>query len=122
MKLKNGPGVAQPSVFLVRRVYDVTPFLDEHPGGAEVILSSTGKDGTTDFENSGHSDEAKQLMGKYYIGEIDQSGVPLSLSYRAGKVSEANTPGSDPPQELMAKILKFLVPFMIFVMAFIAFK
>ncbi|KAL8233083.1 hypothetical protein R6Q57_002861 [Mikania cordata] len=104
------------------KVYDVTPFMDEHPGGAEVLLSSTGKDGTTDFENTGHSDEAKQQMGKYYIGEIDQLGVPLTHSNIARKTSEAITFGSNPTQELMAKILKFLVPFMILVMAFIAFK
>ncbi|KAL8233082.1 hypothetical protein R6Q57_002860 [Mikania cordata] len=109
-------------VIIHGKVYDVTPFMDEHPGGVEVVLSSTGKDGTIDFENAGHSDEAKQLMGKYYIGEIDQLDVPLTLSYRARKTSEANTPGSDPTKELMAKILKFLVPFMILVMAFIAFK
>ncbi|KAL8253198.1 hypothetical protein R6Q59_036891 [Mikania micrantha] len=109
-------------VIIHGKVYDVTPFMDEHPGGAEVLLSSTGKDGTADFENTGHSDEAKQHMDKYYIGEIDQLGVPLTRSNRARKTIEANTVGSDPTQELMTKILKFLVPFMILVMAFIAFK
>lgn len=25
------------------QVYDVTPFMDDHPGGDEVLLSATGK-------------------------------------------------------------------------------
>ena len=25
------------------QVYDVTPFMDEHPGGDEVLLAATGK-------------------------------------------------------------------------------
>lgn len=30
-------------VLIHGKVYDVTPFLDEHPGGFDIILSSTGK-------------------------------------------------------------------------------
>jgi hypothetical protein len=28
------------------KVYDVTPFMDDHPGGGEIMLSAAGKDGT----------------------------------------------------------------------------
>ncbi|EMS68958.1 Cytochrome b5 isoform 1 [Triticum urartu] len=41
------------------KVYDVTPFMEEHPGGDEVLLACTGKDATADFEDIGHSDAAK---------------------------------------------------------------
>ena len=30
-------------VLIRGKVYDVTPFLDEHPGGFDIILSSTGE-------------------------------------------------------------------------------
>ncbi|KAL8250682.1 hypothetical protein R6Q59_034375 [Mikania micrantha] len=42
------------------------------------------------------------MMGKYYIGEIDQSSIPLALSYRPPETSEAYTAytsGSEPTQD-----------------------
>lgn len=32
------------------KVYDVTPFVDEHPGGEEVLVDCGGQDATTAFE------------------------------------------------------------------------
>lgn len=58
-------------------MYDVTSFLEEHPGGDEVLLTASGKDATVDFEDVGHSDDAKELMNKYFIGEVDRSSVPV---------------------------------------------
>lgn len=82
------------------KVYDVTTFLEEHPGGFDIIITSTGalglapslvtlvtlsincgegltglfavsgKDATQDFEEIGHSNSAKQLLEKYYLGEF----------------------------------------------------
>lgn len=51
------------------KVYDATPFLDEHPGGAESILISAGMDATDEF-NSIHSAKAKGMLEKYLIGVL----------------------------------------------------
>ncbi|KAL0275972.1 UNVERIFIED_CONTAM: hypothetical protein PYX00_003664 [Menopon gallinae] len=51
-------------------VYDVTSFLNEHPGGEEVLLEQAGKDGTEAFEDIGHSSDARALMKKYLVGEL----------------------------------------------------
>jgi len=51
------------------KVYDATPFLNDHPGGAESILISTGMDATDEF-NSIHSSKAKTMLKDYYIGEL----------------------------------------------------
>lgn len=51
-------------------VYDVTSFLNEHPGGEEVLLEQAGSDGTEAFEDVGHSTDARELMVKYKIGEL----------------------------------------------------
>ncbi|KAJ0796397.1 putative cytochrome b5-like heme/steroid binding domain-containing protein [Helianthus annuus] len=96
--------------------------MEEHPGGSEVILAATGKDATEDFEDTGHSDEAKELMGKYYIGKIDETTIPKKRSYDLSTTektySSSTTSSSDPTRELIIKILKFLVPFMILGLAF----
>ncbi|XP_059470358.1 cytochrome b5 [Neocloeon triangulifer] len=51
-------------------VYDVTSFLNEHPGGEEVLLEQAGRDGTESFEDVGHSSDARELMKQYKIGEL----------------------------------------------------
>ncbi|XP_045774228.1 nitrate reductase [NADH] 2-like [Maniola jurtina] len=51
-------------------IYDVTGFLEEHPGGEESLLDVAGKEATQDFEDVGHSDDARELMKKYLIGTL----------------------------------------------------
>jgi len=55
------------------KVYDVTKFLDEHPGGEEVLLEQAGRNATEHFEDVGHSSDARELMKQYYIGDIVES-------------------------------------------------
>ncbi|KAF6258879.1 cytochrome b5-like heme/steroid binding domain-containing protein [Scenedesmus sp. NREL 46B-D3] len=52
------------------KVYNVTDFLEEHPGGYDIILTSAGKDSTQDFEEIGHSNSARELLEKYLIGKF----------------------------------------------------
>jgi nitrate reductase (NAD(P)H) len=54
------------------QVYDATPFLEAHPGGAESILISAGMDATDEF-NSIHSSKAKAMLKDYYIGDLASS-------------------------------------------------
>mmetsp|Transcript_10994 Transcript_10994/g.17975 ORF Transcript_10994/g.17975 Transcript_10994/m.17975 type:complete len:142 (+) Transcript_10994:32-457(+) len=50
------------------KVYDVTEFLDEHPGGPDVMVDSGGRDATTDFDDVGHSEDARSMLKKYLKG------------------------------------------------------
>ncbi|XP_046670196.1 cytochrome b5 [Homalodisca vitripennis] len=54
-------------------VYNVTDFLNEHPGGEEVLLEQVGKDATEAFEDVGHSSDAREMMKKYKVGELHES-------------------------------------------------
>ncbi|XP_057481613.1 cytochrome b5 [Actinidia eriantha] len=53
------------------KVYDVSTYLEEHPGGDDVLLGATGKDATDEFEDAGHSKSARELMETFCIGELD---------------------------------------------------
>uniref|UniRef100_A0A3B4YGB0 Cytochrome b5 type B n=1 Tax=Seriola lalandi dorsalis TaxID=1841481 RepID=A0A3B4YGB0_SERLL len=52
------------------KVYDITSFLEEHPGGEEVLLEQAGADATESFEDVGHSTDAREMLQHYYIGEL----------------------------------------------------
>lgn len=68
VKKHNSPQSAWISIH--DRVYDVTKFLDEHPGGEEVLLEQAGGYGTESFEDVGHSTDARELMQQYEIGRL----------------------------------------------------
>lgn len=53
---------------LYDRVYDVTEFVQQHPGGADIMLESAGRDATTAFAGVGHSQSAADALQKYQIG------------------------------------------------------
>jgi cytochrome b involved in lipid metabolism len=57
-------------IVLHDRVYNVTKFLDEHPGGEEILMENAGDDATEDFEDVGHSSDAREMMKDYLIGEL----------------------------------------------------
>lgn len=130
------------------QVYDVSSFMDDHPGGDEVLISATGKishslsvnigslilntlctvvwmrilfgifagkDATNDFEDVGHSDSAREMMDKYYIGDIDPSTVPRKRAYIPPQQPAYN---QDKTPEFIIKILQILVPLLILGLAF----
>eukprot|EP01120_Amphizonella_sp_Union-15-10_P006508 TRINITY_DN2106_c0_g11_i1.p1 TRINITY_DN2106_c0_g11~~TRINITY_DN2106_c0_g11_i1.p1 ORF type:complete len:137 (+),score=32.15 TRINITY_DN2106_c0_g11_i1:125-535(+) len=52
-------------------VYNVTDFLEEHPGGEDVILEYAGRDITKAFAEIGHSDTAIEQLKDYLVGCTD---------------------------------------------------
>lgn len=63
----------------MNQVYDVTDFLDDHPGGGESITISAGQDGSEEF-NALHSDKARAMLEDYYIGDLDSSVAKPAVS------------------------------------------
>jgi cytochrome b involved in lipid metabolism len=92
------------------KVYDVTKFLEDHPGGDDVLLSATGKDATDDFEDVGHSSSARAMMDELLVGEIDTSTIPSSVEYKPPKQPHYN---QDKTSDFIIKLLQFLVPLVI---------
>lgn len=59
------------------KVYDCTKFIDEHPGGEEVLVDLGGQDATGPFADIGHSDDAIKLLEPLYIGDLDKDSEPI---------------------------------------------
>jgi cytochrome b involved in lipid metabolism len=69
-------------------VMDITPFLNEHPGGPDVIVSVSGRDCTQEFEDVGHTDSARGMGNKYIIGSLN--GLAESQELRIPTVDEVH--------------------------------
>lgn len=57
-------------IIVCDKVYDVTNFTREHPGGLDVIMEYGGRDATVAFMDKGHSNDAWIVLSDYYIGEL----------------------------------------------------
>lgn len=60
------------------KIYDVTSYINGHPGGRAEILNSCGTDATEAFDTKGgqgrpHSTRANSMLADYYIGDLGQT-------------------------------------------------
>ncbi len=55
-------------VILYGNVYNITDWIDNHPGG-DIIISALGSDGTDLFEETGHSKSSLEHIEEYKIGK-----------------------------------------------------
>jgi cytochrome b involved in lipid metabolism len=58
-------------------VYDFTPFLNQHPAGAESMIPYCGKDATSAYDTKGgrgdsHSGKAERMLPTYFVGRLSQ--------------------------------------------------
>jgi len=92
-------------VVIAGKVYDVTHFLDEHPGGANVILKYGGRDATKEYEPihvPGLLDE--HLPPSCHLGPVDLATMPnLDVTTKA-TVATSNEP---PPLHQMIGLADF---------------
>jgi len=71
-------------------VYDASKFVDEHPGGEEVLLDVAGQDSTEAFEDVGHSDEARETLEALKVGVLKRkAGDPKPNTPLPGSLAPA---------------------------------
>lgn len=81
------------------KIYDVTTFLNQHPGNASTILPSCGKDATSAYNTKGpvgrpHSANATSMLADYFIGNLNQSvNTPSSGTNPPIPVTQSNPRG-----------------------------
>jgi cytochrome b involved in lipid metabolism len=80
-------------IIIEGHVYDVGRFLDEHPGGEEVMLELAGMDATEGFDQIGHSDDARDLLKTMLIGHLDATAP----------AAQPAQPAQEPPKNVDAK-------------------
>ncbi|KXH60668.1 cytochrome b5 [Colletotrichum nymphaeae SA-01] len=80
------------------KVYDVTNYADDHPGGIEVLKDVAGSDGTESFEYVGHSEDAYKTLEEFQIGVLvdHEDGNDLGAVWDAQRVQVEKPPNSKP--------------------------
>lgn len=51
------------------KVYGVTPYLGQHPGG-DALLRRAGGDATEGFNGPQHPPQAREILDRFYIGVL----------------------------------------------------
>lgn len=86
-------------------MYDVTAYLDDHPGGAEVMLDVAGQDADEFFEDIGHSKEARAELQKYLIGNFKMDEATKAKLEAAKAEHRANKGGGVPWGAIVGVVL-----------------
>ncbi|CAH1447766.1 unnamed protein product [Lactuca virosa] len=58
-------------IIIKEKVYDVTPYVEEHPGG-DAILAHAGDDSTEGFFGPQHATRVFDMIEDFYIGELEK--------------------------------------------------
>ncbi|KAF1912098.1 cytochrome b5-like heme/steroid binding domain-containing protein [Ampelomyces quisqualis] len=88
------------------KVYNASSFVDEHPGGEEVLLDVGGQDSTEAFEDVGHSDEAREILDGLLVGKLKrQEGDPAPRTYSQPSSTATASDGASTGVGLYAIIL-----------------
>lgn len=85
---------------LLTQVYDLTSWVDKHPGGREVLLLMAGRDATAAFESyHPFTDKPRKIIGKYEVGSVSShefpqyrpdSGLYATMNQRLAKYFKEN--------------------------------
>jgi len=89
-ELKELKGKTDLHLLIDGKVYNVAEFIDEHPGGDEVMFGEAGRDATEAFEDVGHSDEAREILEKYLVGTCTEAATkgPSSADAAAKRAND----------------------------------
>eukprot|EP00026_Physarum_polycephalum_P005599 Phypoly_transcript_05634.p1 GENE.Phypoly_transcript_05634~~Phypoly_transcript_05634.p1 ORF type:complete len:510 (+),score=103.58 Phypoly_transcript_05634:350-1879(+) len=89
------------------KVYNLTDFLDHHPGGVGPIAAKAGKDATKVFEVIHPKDIVNTLPKGMYLGEIDPATLVPEKDEEKKETRMVLAPGSKPPIEHMLNVYDF---------------
>ncbi|KAI4721377.1 L-lactate dehydrogenase [Aureobasidium sp. EXF-10727] len=86
-------------------VWDVTGFLDHHPGGASLILKSAGKDASDEYELFHDAELVRETLGSdARMGTMETSTISVKSNRKPQPVLEAQ---KSPPLSSMVSVNDF---------------
>ncbi|KAI9272560.1 delta-6-fatty acid desaturase [Sporodiniella umbellata] len=68
-RIRDGDSEAMKFIIIDSKVYDVTEFIEDHPGGAQVLLTHVGKD-ASDVFHAMHPESAYEILNNYFVGDV----------------------------------------------------
>ncbi|GAB1197259.1 hypothetical protein APSETT444_006552 [Aspergillus pseudonomiae] len=90
------------------KVFDITNYLQDHPGGAEVLIDTAGTDATEAFEDVGHSEDSVEIMQEFLIGTLKDAKEyvpPKKVQLVAQKPETMRQPSGSRPVGTIAGVL-----------------
>lgn len=93
----SGSDAPEPWFVVHGQVYDGTPFLESHPGGAESIRIVAGEDATEDFMAI-HSRDSRKMMRDFHLGVLEATNIltPKSSAPSALTPDDPDVPFLEP--------------------------
>ncbi|KAL0459901.1 UNVERIFIED_CONTAM: cytochrome [Sesamum latifolium] len=89
---------------LFEKAYDVTAFIEEHPGGDDLLLNVTGCN--SEFKAACHTFNAWSMMEKLYVGEVDKSTIPYDDTPIVPSIQTSAKKGNDTTTTPSSQLLK----------------
>lgn len=90
------------------KVYDISPYMNDHPGGPEIMMEFAGKDADDMFEDIGHSSEARTKMKEFLVGSLKPSDTAKASKKKAA-VTPLKSKGGLNPLAIVALLVAIAV-------------
>ncbi|KAI4834193.1 hypothetical protein E4T44_08991 [Aureobasidium sp. EXF-8845] len=81
------------------KVYNVTDYARDHPGGPDALIEVAGQDATSAYEDVGHSEDAREIMHPYLVGSLKGASAGGS-NVEASSASTVQIVRRGPTQEV----------------------
>ena len=87
-------------------VFDVSQYIQDHPGGADLLIEAAGTDATEVFDNAGHSEDALEIMRELCVGML--KGYKKPAPKRVVQVPRVVEPVANPAASSTSQAAKAL--------------
>merc|ERR1712188_151408 len=87
------------------KVIDVTNYQEDHPGSDTILQEMAGKDATTEFDDVGHTPEARSKRDELVIGQIPEEELKTLPGYAPYSEDEGDSEGGGSSIMILIAIL-----------------